>query len=89
MENVEPTPTTRQPDTTLLAATGEPEQLDVILSRMGLAPFREDRVRRAELSLAELALRLAEAIQHNVDLALRLEKLEAAVGELRRERRAA
>lgn len=70
-------------------AASNPQKLDEILSAMGLVPFSEDRLRRAELALAAVATDMAILIEGLIMQRNRLEQIERAVGELRRERSAA
>ena len=62
---------------------GEPEPIGDLLRRMGFLPDAEDRLRRLELVVAELAKMLAAEIDHGVDLELRLLEAEESLGRLR------
>ena len=64
----------------------EPERLDTILRRMGLAPDAEDRLRRLELGLATVADSVARDIQARTDLEHRVAELEASLVQLRSRR---
>ena len=60
----------------------EPEHVGAILRSLGFAPDTEDRLRRLELAVAELAETWAEMIERQAALRERVEKLEIRDGAL-------